>query len=85
MTHETIADILFVTLTLATMAGCAVKASAGSPGPQTDAGVYIETIGEASALSPAEIRNAAIVEADRLEAKGVEVDRTFTYGIGLDR
>ena len=84
MTHETIADILIISLTLAVMAGCAVKAHAGAPGPGKQTGIMIER-SVSSDLSPAEIRNAAILRADALEAQGIEVDRTALEGLGLNR
>lgn len=86
MKAETFADITFVLLTLAAVTGCAMKASAGAPGQTTQASVIIEAPAEdqSTGLSPAEIRNAAIVRADLLEAQGIAVDRSAIYGIGLD-
>ena len=86
MKAETLADILFVLLTLAIVTGCAMKASAGAPGRTTQNAVIIQTPAkdQSAGLSPAEIRNAAIVRADLLEERGQTVDRSVIYGIGLE-
>lgn len=86
MKAETLADILFVLLTLAIVTGCAMKASAGAPGDSRAAPIIIPASAQAdrATLSPAEIRNAAIVRADLLEERGQTVDRSVIYGIGLE-
>ena len=86
MKAETVADIIFVLMTLSAVVGWAVTANASAPGERYQSSVKIEAPGpsETVRFSPAEIRNAAIVRADRLEEAGVAVDRSVTYGIGLE-
>jgi hypothetical protein len=85
MTYDTLADILFVSLTAAAVAGFAVSAHAGAPGPDLGESVLVQpsAMPAYAELSPAEIRNAASVRADTLAAQGIIVDRTELYGVGL--
>ncbi|MGB3457548.1 MAG: hypothetical protein WBG08_13410 [Litorimonas sp.] len=90
MTYDTIADLVFVSLTLGAVTAYAVSAQAGAPGPQDEDGAIVVILPDgpqvyAADLSPAEIRNAASIRADLLEARGISVDRTALFGIGLDR
>lgn len=89
MTHDTIADIAFVVLTLVAVAGFAVSASAGAPG-LTDGSAEPEGLilqqeptEDIAPLSPSEVRNVMSVRMDWQAAQGFEVDRASVDGIGL--